>query len=44
MLGHAGFMTGLSHQALNGMIDVVKGLEGELGYRPIMKVSDGRRR
>ena len=39
MLGHAGFMTGLSHRTLDGMIDVVKGLEDELGYRPIMKVS-----
>src|ERR1700680_710703 len=28
MLGHAGFLTGLSKHALDGMIDVVKGLEG----------------
>ena len=40
MLGHAGFLTGLSDHALNGMIDVVKGLESETGYTAILKVSE----
>src|ERR1700722_3233854 len=40
MLGHAGFMTGLSKPVLDGMIDVVKGLEAETGYPAIMKVSE----
>ena len=35
MLGHAGFFTGLPKTALDGMIDVVKGVEPETGYRPI---------
>jgi formate dehydrogenase major subunit len=40
MLGHAGFMTGLSKPVLDGMIDVVKGLEAETGYNAILKVSE----
>lgn len=40
MLGHAGFMTGLSKHSLDGMIDVVKGLEAETGYTAILKVSE----
>jgi predicted molibdopterin-dependent oxidoreductase YjgC len=36
MLGHAGFLTGLSKPVLDGMIDVVKGLEAETGYPAIM--------
>src|SRR6202166_727961 len=40
MLGHAGFLTGLSKHALDGMIDVVKGLESETGYAAILKVSE----
>jgi formate dehydrogenase major subunit len=40
MLGHAGFMTGLSKHTLDGMIDVVKGLEAETGYTAILKVSE----
>src|ERR1700692_4246811 len=40
MLGHAGFLTGLSKHALDGMIDVVKGLESETGYTAILKVSE----
>jgi formate dehydrogenase major subunit len=40
MLGHAGFLTGLSTRALDGMIDIVKGLESETGYGAIMKVSE----
>jgi formate dehydrogenase major subunit len=39
MLGHAGFLTGLPTPALNGMVDVVKGIEPEIGYGPIMQVS-----
>src|SRR5271156_2465222 len=40
MLGHAGFLTGLSKPVLDGMIDVVKGLEAETGYTAILKVSE----
>jgi len=40
MLGHAGFLTGLSKHALDGMIDVVKGLESETGYTAILQVSE----
>jgi formate dehydrogenase major subunit len=40
MLHHAGFMTGLSKKSLDGMIDVVKGVEGEMGYGAILKVSE----
>jgi len=40
MLGRAGFMTGLSKPVLDGMIDVVKGLEAQTGYPAIMKVSE----
>jgi len=40
MIHQAGFMTGLSKPAIDGMIDVVKGLERETGYRAILKVSE----
>lgn len=40
MLGHAGFFTGLPKPALDGMIDLVKGVEPETGFDPIMRVSD----
>ena len=40
MLGHAGFLTALPKPALNGMIDVVKGIEPETGYGAILKVSE----
>jgi formate dehydrogenase major subunit len=40
MIHHAGFMTGLSKPAIDGMIDVVKGLERETGYKAILKVSE----
>ncbi len=40
MLHHAGFLTGLSKQSLDGMIDVVKGVERETGYTAILKVSE----
>lgn len=39
MLGEAGFLTGLPKDALNNMIDVVKAIEPEMGYGPIMQVS-----
>ena len=40
MLGEAGFFTGLPKPALDGMIDVVKGIEPETGYGAIMKLSE----
>ncbi len=39
MLGKAGFMTGLPASALDLMIEVIKGIEPELGYGPILEVS-----
>jgi formate dehydrogenase major subunit len=40
MLGHAGFITGLPTPALEGMIDLVKGVEPETGFESVMRVSD----
>jgi len=40
MLGHAGFLTGLPQPALDSLIDLVKGIEPETGFDPIMRVSD----
>ena len=40
MLGEAGYFTALSKPALDGMIDVVKGIEPELGYGAILKLSE----
>ena len=40
MLGHAGFFTGLRKPLLDGMIDIVKGIEPETGYGTIMRVSE----
>lgn len=40
MLGHAGFFTGLPKPLLDGMIEVVKGVEPETGYGPIMRLSE----
>lgn len=40
MLGHAGFFTGLPKPALDGMINMVKGVEPETGYGNIMRVSE----
>ena len=40
MLGEAGYFTALPKPALNGMIDVVKGLEPELGYGAILQLSE----
>ena len=40
MLGHAGFLTSLKRSTLNGMIEVVKGVEPEIGYGSILQVSE----
>ena len=40
MLGQAGYFTGLPQPALNGMIDVVKGVETEVGFDSIMQLSE----
>jgi formate dehydrogenase major subunit len=40
MIGEAGFMTAIPHRALDGMIDIVKGIEPELGYGKILQVSE----
>ena len=40
MLGEAGYMTAIPQKALNGMIDLVKGIEPEIGYGSILKVSE----
>lgn len=40
MLGEAGYLTGLPQQALDKMIEVVKGVEPETGFGPILAVSE----
>lgn len=40
MIGHAGFLTGIPKKALEGMIDIVKGVEPETGYGSILQVSE----
>jgi formate dehydrogenase major subunit len=40
MIGHAGFLTRLPKGALNGMIDIVKGIESDTGYGTILKISE----
>lgn len=40
MIGHAGHFTGLPRPVLDGMIDIVKSLEPETGYGPILALSD----
>jgi formate dehydrogenase major subunit len=40
MLGQAGFMSGLPKPALDGMIDIIKGVEPDTGYGSILKVSE----
>ncbi len=40
MLGQAGYMSGLPKPALDGMIDVIKGIEPDMGYQMILKVSE----
>ncbi|MGA7887122.1 MAG: formate dehydrogenase subunit alpha [Acidobacteriaceae bacterium] len=39
MLGEAGFFTGLPRQALEPMIDIVKAVEPQTGFGPILKLS-----
>jgi formate dehydrogenase major subunit len=39
MLGEAGFLTALPHPALEDMIRMVKGVEPETGFGPIMAIS-----
>lgn len=40
MIGRAGYLTHLSPETLNDMIEVVKGVEPEIGFGPILAVSD----
>src|SRR5437588_7090648 len=40
MVGKAGFLTALPKNALDGMIDIVKGVEPDTGYGAILKVSE----
>ncbi len=40
MLGEAGYFTALPKGALNSMIDVVKGIEPEVGYGAILQLSE----
>jgi formate dehydrogenase major subunit len=40
MLGEAGYFTALPEQALQGMIDIVKDVEPEVGYGGIMQLSE----
>ena len=40
MIGKAGFFTALPKTALSGMIDLVKGIEPEIGYGKILQLSD----
>jgi formate dehydrogenase major subunit len=40
MLGEAGYFTGLPDLALSGMIDIVKAIEPEVGYGPILELSE----
>lgn len=40
MLGEAGYLTNLPREALDKMIDVVKGIEPPIGYGPILALSE----
>jgi formate dehydrogenase major subunit len=40
MLGQAGYMSGLPKPVLDGMIDVIKGIEPDTGYGMILSVSE----
>jgi formate dehydrogenase major subunit len=40
MLGEAGYFTGLPKPVFQGMVDVVKGVEGEVGYGAILQLSE----
>ena len=44
MLGHAGFFTSIRKSTLKRMIDVVKSVEPETGYGPILQVSEAEER
>ncbi|HUV71236.1 MAG TPA: formate dehydrogenase subunit alpha [Terracidiphilus sp.] len=40
MIGEAGYFTSLPKRALDGMIDLVKGIEPEIGFGAILQVSE----
>src|SRR6202012_3271647 len=40
MLGKAGYFTELPSKALTNMIDIVKAIEPEIGYGPILQLSE----
>ncbi len=40
MLGEAGYMSDLPKPALNGMIDIIKAIEPDMGFPSILKVSE----
>ena len=40
MLGEAGYMSGMPKTALDGMIDVIKAIEPDMGYQMILKLSE----
>jgi len=40
MLGEAGYMSALPKPLLNGMIDIIKGIEPDIGYGMILKISE----
>jgi formate dehydrogenase major subunit len=40
MIGKAGYMSGLPHEVLNPMIEIIKGIEPDMGYGSILKVSE----
>ena len=44
MLGHAGFFTSIRKSTLKRMIDVVKSVEPETGYGPILQLSEAEER
>jgi formate dehydrogenase major subunit len=44
MIGNAGFFTDLPKKALTGMIDLVKGIEPEVGFGAVIQISDAEER
>ena len=40
MLGEAGYFTALPKPLFDGMIDIVKGVEGEVGYEAVLQLSE----
>jgi formate dehydrogenase major subunit len=40
MIGEAGYMSALPKPALDGMIDIIKGIEPDMSYQSILKVSE----